>query len=162
MAGQVSENVTCKGKTDMKKLAIAALIVATSLSPGGAFAQQKGDLSPAQQAEGQLTLETARNLASYGEMKSDPLALVTAAKMLASVPGRVLADGQEGSAGADKASGYDVEALLKKAEDLSQGDALIAKVAGDVRTAAAANSKAVCYWEYYCSGGWCQYYYYCW
>ena len=53
--------------------------------------------------------------------------------------------------------------MLKKAEDLAQGDALITKVAGEVRTMAEANSKAVCYWEYYCYyNGWCEYAYACW
>ncbi len=143
----------------MKKfLTVAAVVAFTALTAGASVAQDpQKDLAPAQQAEGQLTLETARNLVSYGETKNDALALVTAAKMMASVPGRVLADGQKGSAG----SNFDIEAVLKKAEDLAQGDEMITKVAADVRTAAAANSKAVCYWEYYCSGGWCQYYYYC-
>lgn len=147
----------------MKKLAIAALLVATSLTAGATIAQEKQDLTPAQQAENRLILETARNLVSYGESKSDALALVTAAKLMASVPGKVLADDAKGEAGADKAAGFDIEGVLKKAEDLSQGDELITKVAADVRTAAAANSKAICYWEYYCYyNGWCEYAYACW
>lgn len=147
----------------MKKLAIAAFFVATSLTAGATIAQEKQDLTPAQQTEGRLVLETARNLVSYGEAKSDALALVTAAKMMASVPGKVLADDAKGEAGADKAAAFDIEGVLKKAEELAQGDELITKVAGEVRTAAAANSKAVCYWEYYCYyNGWCEYAYACW
>jgi hypothetical protein len=147
----------------MKKLVIAAFLVATSLTAGATIAQEKQDLTPAQETEGRLILETARNLVSYGESKSDALALVTAAKMMASVPGKVLADDSKGEAGADKAAAFDIEGVLKKAEDLAQGDELITKVAADVRTAAAANSKAVCYWEYYCYyNGWCEYAYACW
>ncbi len=149
----------------MKKLAIAALFAATSLTAGASIAQDaaKQDLTPAQQTENRLILETARNLVSYGEAKSDALALVTAAKMMASVPGKVLADDAKGEAGADKAAAFDIEGVLKKAEDLAQGDELIAKVAADTRAAAAANSKAVCYWEYYCYyNGWCEYAYACW
>ena len=147
----------------MKKLLLATAFVAASLTAGAAIAQEKQDLTPAQQAEGRLVLETARNLVSYGEAKGDALALVTAAKMMASVPGRVLADGQTGDAGADKSAAFDIEAVLKKAEDLAQGDELITKVAGQVREAAAANSKAVCYWQYYCYyNGWCEYAYACW
>lgn len=147
----------------MKKMIIAAAFVAAAFTSGATMAEEKKDLTPAQQAESRMILETARNLVSYGEAKNDALALVTAAKMVASVPGRVLADGQKGEGGADKASNFDIEAVLKKAEDLSQGDELIAKVAADVRTAAAANSKAVCYWEYYCYyNGWCEYAYACW
>jgi hypothetical protein len=55
---------------------------------------------------------------------------VTAAKMMASVPGKVLADDAKGEAGADKAAAFDIEGVLKKAEDLAQGDELITKVAG--------------------------------
>ncbi len=147
----------------MRKLIIAAAFVAASITGGATIAQEKQDLTPAQQAEGRLILETARALASYGENKSDALALVTAAKMMAGVPGRVLADDQKGEAGADKVQNFDIEGVLKKAEDLAQGDELITKVAAQVRETAAANSKAVCYWEYYCYyNGWCEYAYYCW
>jgi hypothetical protein len=147
----------------MKKLIIAAALVAASLTGGATVAQEKQDLTPAQQAEGRQILETARALVSYGEAKGDALALVTAAKMVASVPGRVLADGETGQAGPDKSKNFDVEAVLKKAEDLAQGDELITKVAGQVREAAAANSKYVCYWAYDCYwNGWCDYYYVCW
>jgi hypothetical protein len=147
----------------MKKFVVAAFLVATSLTAGATIAQEKQDLTPAQQTENRLNLEIARNLVSYGEAKSDALALVTAAKIMASVPGKVLADDAKGEAGADKAAAFDIEGVLKKAEDLAQGDELITKVAGEVRTAAAANSKAVCYWEYYCYyNGWCEYAYACW
>ena len=79
-------------------------------------------------------------------------------RVKAGVPGRVLADGPEGSA----AKPFDYDAILKKAEELSQGDPLIAKVAGQVRQRAAANAKAICYWRYYCYwNGWCEYAYYC-
>ncbi|MGN6146083.1 MAG: hypothetical protein ACTHOP_21120, partial [Mesorhizobium sp.] len=92
------------------------------------------------------------------EAMGDGLAVVTAAKWVAGVPGRVLAAGQDGATGAN----FDVEAVLKKAEDLAQGDELITKVAADVRKAAEANSKAVCYWQYYCYwNGYCEYAYYC-
>jgi hypothetical protein len=147
----------------MRKILLAAAFALTSMTSSATLAQDKQDLTNAQQAEGRLILETARNLVSYGETKGDALALVTAAKMMAGVPGKVLADGQKGEAGADKSAAFDIEGVLKKAEDLAQGDELITKVAADVRTAAAANSKAVCYWEYYCYyNGWCEYAYACW
>ncbi len=143
----------------MKKLLLAGLLAATSLTAGASLAEdKKPDISAAQQAEGRQILQTARALESYGEAKGDALALVTAAKMVASVPGRVLADGQQG----DKGASFDIETVLKKAEGLAQGDELITKVAGDVRTMAKANSKAVCYWQYYCYwNGYCEYAYYC-
>ncbi|MGN6305522.1 MAG: hypothetical protein ACTHNH_11940 [Mesorhizobium sp.] len=144
----------------MKKIILAGFLVAASLTAGASLADdaKKADISEAQQAEGRQILQTARELVGYGEAKGDALALVTAAKMVAGVPGRVLADGQEGAKGAN----FDVEAVLKKAEDLAQGDELITKVAADVRKAAEANSKAVCYWQYYCYwNGYCEYAYYC-
>lgn len=148
----------------MRKTLIALAFAVTSMTAGASIAQDAPkDLTPAQEAEGRLVLETARNLVSYGETKGDALALVTAAKMMASVPGRVLADESKGEAGADASKNFDIEGVLKKAEELGQGDELITKVAADVRTAAAANSKAVCYWEYYCYyNGWCEYAYACW
>jgi len=147
----------------MKKMILAAIFVATSMTAGASLAEDKPALTPAQETEGRLILETARNLVSYGETKQDALALVTAAKMMASVPGRVLADDSKGEGGADGAKNFDIEGVLKKAEELAAGDALITKVAADVRTAAEANSKAVCYWEYYCYwNGWCEYAYACW
>jgi hypothetical protein len=147
----------------MKKFIIAAAFVALSLTGGATFAEEKQDLSPAQQAEARQILDTAKALVAYGEAKNDALALVTAAKMVASVPGRVLAEGQDGSAGADKSKSFDVEAVLKKAEDLAQGDELITKVAGQVRETAAANAKYVCYWAEQCYwNGYCEWAYACW
>lgn len=153
-------NSGTKRTRTMKTLIIAAFLLAAGLTAGATTAAERQDLTPAEQAEGRAVLGLARGLVSYGEAKGDPLALISAANMMASVPGRVLADGQDGSAGA--AAGFDLEAVLKKAEALSQGDPLIAKVAAEVRERAAANSKAICYWRYYCYwNGWCEYAYYC-
>ena len=91
----------------MRKMFLALFFLATSLTAGASLAQDKpADLTPAQQAEARLTLETARNLISYGETKNDALALVVGAKLLASAPGRVLADDQKGAGGADKADEF--------------------------------------------------------
>ena len=142
----------------MKQLIVATVLAAASLAPAATLGQDRKDLTPAEQAESRAILETARALANYGEAKGDPLALVTAANMMAGVPGRVLADGGEGGA----AKPFDYDAILKKAEELSQGDPLIARVASQVRERAAANAKAICYWRYYCYwNGWCEYAYYC-
>jgi opacity protein-like surface antigen len=144
----------------MQKTMLTAVLLATGLATAAALAEEKpAGLTPAEQAEARLVLQTARNLISYGEAKSDPLALVTAAKMMSSVPGgRVLADGESGGVGA----GFDVEALLGKAEQAAKGDETILKLAGQVRLSATANTKAICYWEYYCYyKGWCEYAYVC-
>ena len=143
----------------MKTFLLAAVLAVASLTAGATLAQDRKDLAPAEQAEARAVLTTARALANYGEAKGDPLALVTAAHLMAGVPGRVLAEGEQGGAAAKP---FDYDAILKKAEELSQGDPLIAKVAGEVRERAAANAKAICYWRYYCYwNGWCEYAYYC-
>jgi hypothetical protein len=143
----------------MRKMFLALVSLAASLTAGAALAEDKSaGLTPAQQAEARLALETARNLISYGEAKNDALALVTGAKLLSSVPGRVLADNESGKAGKN----FDVEAVLKKAENLAKGNELILQVAKQVRGRATANSKATCHWEYYCYyNGRCEYTYDC-
>jgi len=134
-----------------KALMVAAALAVGGLAAGSAVAEDQAKPRTAQeQAEAQMTLQTARQLVEYGEAKSDALALVTAAKMMVSIPGKVLADGQTG----EKGTLFDIEGVLKKAESMAQGDEYIAKVAADVRKANEANSKWVCYWEY-----WYGYYY---
>lgn len=149
----------------MKKALMVAGALALASLTGASLAQENQDTTqqgqqaqgqtdgqqraqartPQQQAEIQNTLQTARGLADYAEANSDPLAFVTAAKMFASVQGKVLQEGQSGQEG----QAVDIEGMLKKAEELSQGDELIAKVAADVRKTAEANSRWVCYWEWY-------------
>ena len=142
----------------MRNILLALVLVLSQLTAGVSVAQEAQELTAAQQAEGRLVLETARNLASYGETKGDALALVMAAKMIADVPGRVLADGEQGASGAN----FDVEALLKKASDIAPDNEIITQLSGEVREAAEASSRAVCYWQYYCYwNGWCEYYWAC-
>lgn len=141
----------------MKKLLIASVIATGALTATVTVAQES-NLTPAQQAEGRITLETARNLISYGQTKKDGLALVTAAKMMAGVPGRVLADGQEGNGGAN----FDLEVVLKQAEEYSSGNVHIKAIADEVRDMAAEDDRAVCFWQYYCYwNGWCEYSWVC-
>ena len=155
----------------MQNVFVAAVFVAMSLIGSTVAAQERRELSPAQQAEGRLMLQTARNLISLGEAKGDPLALVTAAKLMASVPGRVLADGQSSERGIAGPVTFDIDGLLSKAEDLAPGDELISRAVTDVREEADAKSRAaeaaelnaMCYWEYYCYyNSWCEYAYTCW
>ncbi len=141
----------------MRKFLIATALVACTMFTHSTMAQEGDALTPAQQAESQAILETARNLANYGETRGDALALVMAAKMMTDVPGRVLADGEEGGQGTN----FDVDSLLTKASELDPDNATITELSAEIRTAAEEASRAVCYWEYYCYGGWCQYYYAC-
>ena len=137
----------------MRKLIIAAMFAAATLTTGSTLAQDKQAFTPAQQAEFAATAQTARSLASYGEAKGDALALVTAAKIIAGLPGEIRSEG-------GAASTLDVESILKKAEGLAPGDEIITKIAGDVRTAAAANPKG-CYIVEVCNYYYCNYYLVC-
>jgi hypothetical protein len=140
----------------------AAVAVALGITAGETAAQDKQDLTAGEQAEGRLTLQTARDLASYGEARGDALALVTAARMMAGVPGKVVAGG---SAERSRSAGgmvFDVEGLLKKAEELAKGDPLVTKAAAEVRATATGKEGSICYWEYYCYyNGSCEYAYVC-
>lgn len=144
----------------MRKLLMASALIIGGLVANASIAQDNQEaqqLSAAEQAEAQFVLETARNLANYGENREDALALVMAAKMIVDVPGRVLADGEEGQQGAS----FDVGALLDKAAALAPDNQMIAELSGEIRDAAEASSRAYCYWQWYCYAGWCQYYWYC-
>lgn len=61
----------------MRKMLFAAAIVLAAA--GVAHGQGGEQLTAEEQAEGRVVLQTARNLAIYGEAKGDALALVTAA-----------------------------------------------------------------------------------
>ncbi len=141
----------------MKKFIVAVAMVVGVIFTQASVAQEGQQLSPAEQAENQAIIETARNLASYAEARGDALALVVAARMLTEVPGRVLAEGEQGDSGAM----IDITGMLDRAEQLANGDEFITAQIAEVRQAAEEASRAICYWEYYCAYGWCQYYYIC-
>ena len=145
------------------RMALVLGMALAALQPAHTWAQEGRELSAARQAEGRHVLATARGLISYGEARGDAMALVVAARMIESVPGRVLADGQTGEAGAGSTTDYDIEAVLRKAEALSRGDASIAKAIAELRATATADEETSCYWEYYCYyNGECEYTYSCW
>ncbi len=140
----------------------AAVAVAMGIAGGAAFAQDSQQLTWEQQAEGRLTLRTARDLAAYGEAKGDALALVAAARMMAAVPGEVIAGGPPERSRSAGGMVFDVDGILKKAEELAKGDPLLTKAAADVRAMAAEKARSICYWEYYCYyNGSCEYAYVC-
>jgi hypothetical protein len=138
-------------------------VVAMLLAPlGVVYGQVGGELTAEQQAEGRIVLMTARNLAIYGEAKGDALALVTAARMMAGVPGKVVASGPAERARSAGGMSFDVDGLLRKAEALAKGDPLVLKAAAEIRATAAGKDGAICYWEYYCYyNGSCEYAYVC-
>ena len=144
----------------MRKILFAAAIVL--VAAGAVYGQGGEQLTAEEQAEGRIVLQTARNLAIYGEAKGDALALVTAARMMAGVPGRVVASGPATHARSTGGMSFDVDGLLDKAEELAKGDPLVLKAAAEVRATADEKDGAICYWEYYCYyNGSCEYAYVC-
>ncbi len=141
----------------MKKFFVAFVVLAGVTLTQASVAQEGQQLSPAEQAQNQGIIETAQNLASYAEAQGDALALVVAARMLTQVPGRVLVRGEQGKDGAT----VDVNGMLDRAAELAKGDAYITTKIEEVRKAADEASRGICYWAYYCSYGWCQYYWVC-
>ena len=145
---------------DMRKILFAATIALAAV--GAAYGQGAEQLTAEEQAENRLTLQTARDLASYGEAKGDALALVTAARMMAGVPGKVVAGGPAERSRSAGGMVFDVEGLLKKAEELAKGDPLVTKAAAEIRATATGKEGSICYWEYYCYyNGSCEYAYVC-
>lgn len=143
----------------MRRMVFAAAML---LAAVGTAYGQSGELTAAAQAEARIVLMTARNLAIYGEAKGDALALVTAARMMAGVPGRVVASGPAERARSAGGMSFDVDGLLRKAEALAKGDPLVLKAAAEIRATAAGKDDAICYWEYYCYyNGSCEYAYVC-
>ena len=135
---------------------------ALALAAGAAYGQGAEQLTAGQQAEGRIVLQTARNLAIYGEANGDALALVTAARMMAGVPGNVVSSGPAARARSAGGMSFDVDGLLTKAEELAKGDPLVLKAAAEIRAMAAEKARAICYWEYYCYyNGSCEYAYVC-
>ena len=141
------------GLDEMKKLFAVMTMVVGVIFAQGSVAQDNQKLTPAEQAMNQATIETAQHLAAYGDAHDDALALLVAARMLTSVPGRVLAQGEEG----DKGNMVDISGMLDRAGELAKGDQYVTDQIGKVREAADESSRAICYWQYYCSYGWCQY-----
>ncbi len=133
------------------------VLIALVLAVAGTVADAQ-ELTAEQQAEVRITLQTARNLALYGEAKGDALALVTAARMMAGVPGRVAAAPAPSSANVT----IDVEGLLASAGELAKDDPLVSKAIAEVRAQADEKARSICYWEYYCYyDGSCEYAYVC-
>ncbi len=141
----------------MWKTILAALMLAATAA--GAYAQE---LTAKQQAEARITLQTARNLALYGEARGDALALVMAARMMAGVPGRVAADSRPLQGRSAGAMSLDVEGLIGRAGEMAKGDPLVLEAIAGLRAAAEDKSRSICHWEYYCYyDGSCEYAYVC-
>lgn len=98
----------------------------------------------------------------YGQQNQDPLALVTAVRMLNDLGAHVAQPNPDAqSVEGQQQPSYDPVALLEEAEGYAAGDPqLIAMI--DAEMDSIETSRWVCYWEYYCDAwGWCNYYEVC-
>jgi hypothetical protein len=95
---------------------------------------------------------------AYGQDNQDPLALVTAVRMLNDLGANVAQPSADAApVGEQQQPVYDPVALLEEAEGYAAGDQeLIAMIDAEMDTIE--SSRWVCYWEYYCDAwGWCNY-----
>ncbi|MGF1625514.1 MAG: hypothetical protein ACFCVH_11575 [Alphaproteobacteria bacterium] len=101
---------------------------------------------------------TISRVIAYGQENQDPLALVTAVRMLNDLGAHVAQPGaQSEPTGEQSQPMYDPVALLEEAQGYATGnDQLIAMI--DAEMDNIESSRWVCYWEVYCDAwGWCNY-----
>ena len=134
-------------------VAALAIALAAVFSLAPASQAQEPMMSTAEQAEQRLTLEMATNLIRYGEARQDALALITGAKLMASVPGGV---------NSAEDAGIDLNAVLQAAADLGGDSTAIATLVAEVQASIEEAERAICYWQWYCYwNGYCEYWWVC-
>jgi hypothetical protein len=108
-----------------------------------------------QRAEYSAIAQTAARLVSYGEAKGDALALLAAARMIATLPVSLESAGQSAV--------LDVDTIVRKAETIAPGDRIIARIADDIRATESGNTKGLrCQYDEICySNGYCEYWITC-
>ncbi len=95
---------------------------------------------------------------AFGQEHQDPLALLTAVRMLNDLGAHVAMPGAQSEPTGEQAQQmFDQVALLEEAEGYAAGDAeLVAMI--DAEMDNIESSRWVCYWEVYCDAyGWCEY-----
>lgn len=115
------------------KSALPAVIAAAVLAVSGSFAAVAGD-DPLTDARAPFdALRLSAELAREGKAKSDPWALVVAARLRKQVPTRDIARSPEGAAGQAAATPDDVAKWLDQAEQLGGDDPRLAALVKEVR-----------------------------
>lgn len=139
-------------KRHLAALALALGALTLPLAASAQTATQK-DASAPEQTEQRITLETATSLLNYGRAKGDPLAILTSARLMSTIPARVVgADGNP----------VDLEAVLDEAVTVSGGDASITALAEATRGELGGADRGMCYWQYQCYwNGYCEYLWWC-
>jgi hypothetical protein len=135
----------------LKSVGIATILAAVAM--GGvstAFAEEAPVSSMAPM--------TIARVVAFGQENHDPLALITAVRMLNDLGANVAIPGTDtGATGEQSQPVFDPVALLEEAEGYAGEDAeLMAMI--DAEMDSIESSRWVCYWEYYCDAwGWCEY-----
>jgi hypothetical protein len=148
-------------------IASLAIVLCCAFAPGLAQAQQaQGILAPDQVETNRGNLMMARGLLAYGNERKDAYSVLAAVRIMANVPGRILADGEAGPAGRE----VDLLAELDKAQTYASGNEALVKTIADMRTqmtpklttsTRAAEAKG-CVWRYWCNCCNCWYQWACW
>lgn len=120
-----------------------------------AFAQDDSAAVRANQAK----LGLARQLVDYGKANKDALALVTGVRMMTSVKGTILADGEKGKEGKQ----LDLSAILDEAEGYAKDSEATLSLIRETRemVSKAPKERALCYWQWYCDWSGCYYAWIC-
>jgi hypothetical protein len=128
----------------------AAALLMTSVLAGSAFAAEPPTSS--------MQPMVISRVIAYGQENQDPVALLTAVRMLNDLGAHVAQPSLSSApVGEQQQPTYDPVALLEEAQGYAAGDEqLIAMIDAEMDTIE--SSRWVCYWEYYCDAwGWCNY-----
>lgn len=133
------------------KMGVAAIAVAVTMGGVGTAIAETVQTSSMQPM-------TISRVIAYGQQNQDPVALLTAVRMLNDLGAHVAQPSTDAApTGEQSQPVFDPVALLEEAEGYATGnDALLAMI--DEELNSVESSRWVCYWEYYCDAwGWCEY-----
>ena len=135
----------------LQKLGAAVAFAAVAI--GGISAAHAED--PPVSSMGPMAIS---RVVAFGQENQDPLALLTAVRMLNDLGAHVAMPGSQAQPTGEQAQQmYDQVALLEEAEGYAAGnEQLVAMI--DAEMDNIESSRWVCYWEVYCDAyGWCEY-----
>lgn len=114
--------------TDMKKIVFAMVALALPLASSAAWAEEKRTLTPGIVEQ----IDIVAKLTNYGVERGDPLLLLAAAKLIATLSPEAAAS----------TSPLTSDELVEKAKAVSGGSAEIARLADEISSEA---SRGLCY-----------------
>lgn len=135
----------------VKSVGVALAVAAMTLGSVSATFAEEAPVSS-------MAPMTIARVVAFGQQNQDPLALITAVRMLNDLGANVAIPGTDvGATGEQSQPVFDPVALLEEAESYAAGDAEVLAMI-ETEMDSVESSRWVCYWEYYCdSWGWCNY-----